>query len=118
MKTDLTPAASTSVHEHRHHPRYRWIMPVKVHISNSSAVRGISIELSESGMSALMSEALKVGELVKIEPIAGSKVSAIVRRQNGKICGFEFLNLHWGQVQQLIELSRVLPLHDPKSLNI
>lgn len=119
MNGDLaTSQASVAIADRRRHPRYRWIMPVYVSLGSRSLVRGITIEMSESGMSALMSESLKVGELVKIEPIAGSKVSGIVRRQNGKICGFEFLNLSWPQVQQLLEISRVLPLYDPKSLDI
>lgn len=87
-------------------------------LGGKRTVLGISIEMSESGMSALMSEDLGVGERVHIEPIAGGKVLALVRRQTGKVYGFEFIDLASAQVQQLREICKGLPAYNPRSLNI
>lgn len=104
--------------DRRRHPRYRWSEPVWVCVSSGPGVRGMSIELSETGMSALLSESLRLGEIVKIAPVAGGKASAVVRRHNGKIYGFEFLNLTWPQVREIARTCDNLPLYDPRTLNI
>lgn len=78
----------------------------------------MSIEISETGMSAVMSESLRVGEIVRVDAIGGGKASAIVRRQNGKVYGFEFLNLAWSQAREIVRTCDRLPLYDPRTLNI
>src|SRR5579884_4183260 len=88
--------------DRRRHPRYRWSAPIFVYLSNGSTVRAMSIEISESGMSALLSESLRPGEIVKIGPVPGGKASAMIKRQNGKVYGFEFLNLAWPQLRQIV----------------
>jgi len=119
MKTDLvSKPASTSVSDRRRHHRYRFSAPIAVHISNGSAVPGISLEISESGISVLINHELTVGATVELEPIAGGRVSALVRRQTGKVYGFEFLNLSPAQVQRIVEKCKMLPLYSTKILDI
>lgn len=120
MKTELVPKKEEAVPvpDRRRHPRYRYSVPITVRRASKQNVLGISIEISESGMSALISEALEVGEQVKVEPIAGSRVAAIVRRNAGKVYGFEFSDLTSAQVQQIREICKTLRRYDPRSLNI
>jgi len=81
-------------------------------------VKAVSLEISESGMSALVSGALPVGEAVDLEPIAGSRVSALIRRHNGKIYGFEFLNLTQAQVRQIAQDCKALPKFQTRVLDV
>jgi len=78
----------------------------------------MSIELSESGMSAVISDALEVGEMVKIEPVANSRASAVVRRRTGKVYGFEFIDLSPAHAQKIREVCKCLYRYQPRSLQI
>jgi hypothetical protein len=78
----------------------------------------MSLEISESGVSVLIGDVLTVGETVELEPVAGGRVSALIRRHCGKIYGFEFMNLTSGQIQRIVESCKVLPLYNSKALNI
>jgi hypothetical protein len=71
----------------------------------------VSIEISQSGMSVMTSGELKLGELVDLVPVAGSKVTAVVRRNTGRIYGFEFTELTPEQAQRIVEMCRLLPLY-------
>jgi hypothetical protein len=78
----------------------------------------MSLEISESGMSALISHELTLGAAVELEPIAGGRVSALVRRHTGKVYGFEFLNLAPAPVQRIVENYKMLPLYSSRTLDI
>jgi hypothetical protein len=110
--------ASQGVLDRRRHVRYRFSAPITVHLNGSSAIPGITLEISESGMSALMGTTLVVGDTVELEPVVGGRVSALVRRHNGKIHGFEFLNLTSGQIQEIAEVCKSLPKYQCKTLDI
>jgi len=119
MKTDVVSnTASAGVSDRRRHARYRFSTPITVHPSNRPAMPGMSLEISESGMSVLIGDALKVGEAVRLQPIAGGDVSALVRRQTGKIYGLEFLNLTSAQMQRIAENCKRLPLYRDNTLGI
>ena len=119
MKTGAASSeVSLSVPDRRRHDRYRFSAPVTVHVNGRSAIRGMSLEISESGMSALIGDALVVGDTVELEPVAGSLVSALVRRHSGKIYGFEFSNLTSAQFQRIVEICKSLPKYQCKALNI
>ncbi len=79
---------------------------------------GISIEISQSGISALAGDGLTVGEKVKVEPIAGDRVSAMIVRKTGKIYGIEFLNLTAAQVEKISHSCQLLPLYRRNTLDI
>jgi len=119
MKTDpISNVASASAPDRRRHARYRFSVPITVHSSGHQAVRGMSLEISESGMSAMIGDVLQVGDTVELEPVAGGRVSALVRRHSGKIYGFEFRNLTPAQSRRIVESCELLPLYDSKTLNI
>lgn len=62
--------------DRRRHRRYRFSAPLTIRSADGVVARGISIEISESGLSAITSDSLKVDETVELEPIPGDKVQA------------------------------------------
>ena len=119
MKTEVSSETSPSVPDRRRHVRYRYSIPIQIHSRNGgSVIRGMSLEISESGMSAMISDELTVGDTVELEPIVRCRVSALVRRHHGKIYGFEFLNLTKAQIRGIAKECRMLPTYHGHSLDI
>jgi hypothetical protein len=119
MQTDLkAQEMSERAPDRRRHPRYRLSVPLSIHAEDGVVMRGISIEISASGLSAIIAGPLTLNDTVELEPIAAVKVLALVRRNIGKIYGFEFLNLTAEQTQRIIESCKLLPLYRGKSLGI
>jgi len=81
-------------------------------------MRGISIEISGSGISAITADSLKVNDTVELEPILASKVQALVRHNIGRVYGFEFLNLTVEQAQRISDRCKCLPRYQGTSLGI
>jgi hypothetical protein len=101
MNTISLDERNASGIDRRRHRRYRWSVPIKLHLSDGNSYDGLSIEISESGISATTVAVLVAGDLVQVEPIAGSKVNATVRHTAGRIYGFEFLNMTSEQVERI-----------------
>ena len=119
MQADLSSdMPSEVVPDRRRHPRYRFSIPITIRSTNGLAMQGITIEISQSGMSAITADALTVNETVELEPITAGKVSAMVHRAVGRVYGFEFLNLTPEQGQKITEICKSLPLYRGKSLGI
>jgi len=105
-------------HDRRRHARYRMTAPIAIASPDGSTLRGLTIEMSESGLSAAISAPLKVGDQVIIDAIGGAKATAMVRRITGRVYGFEFSELGEEQRQWIVEKCRTLPLYLGDSLNI
>ena len=119
MKTDIElREVSETSSDRRRHRRYRSSVPLTIRSANGVVARGISIEISESGLSAIASDSLKVDETVELEPIPGGKVQAVVRSKLGRVYGFEFLSLTAEQTQMIIESCKRLPVYKGNSLAI
>jgi hypothetical protein len=118
MKTDIEHEVSETSSDRRRHRRYRFSAPLTIRSADGVVARGISIEISESGLSAITSDSLKVDETVELEPIPGDKVQAVVRRKLGRVYGFEFLNLTAEQIQLITESCKRLPVYKGSSLAI
>jgi hypothetical protein len=112
MKTqhDSRPAPKT-LPERRKSPRYWLSVPLTIRASDGSAMPGLSVEISEGGMSAMASGPLKVGERVEMEPVEGGKVSALVRHKLGQMYGFEFVDLSVEQAQRIAQSCRQSGTH-------
>jgi hypothetical protein len=104
--------------DRRRRPRYRFSIPITIRVANGVAISGITIEISESGLSAITADLLKVNDTVELETIAAGKVLALVRRNIGRVYGFEFLDLTAEQVQRIAESCKLLPVYQGKSLGI
>jgi hypothetical protein len=90
---------------------YLLSQPMTIHPSPSMALGGISIEMSESGMSAMVNGVLQVGQTVELEPIAGDRAPALVGHKLGQLYGFEFVGLTQRQVDRIAETCKKLGRH-------
>jgi hypothetical protein len=77
---------------------------------DGSTSSGMSFEMSQSGLSAVINAELRIGEQVELSTIAGYRLSAVVRHNQDKFYGFEFLNLTPDQSQKLADYFKQLPL--------
>jgi PilZ domain-containing protein len=77
----------------RRAPRIRLEVEVNIHSSKAGLVPGRTVDVSESGISALLPVELPIGEVVKLEIASRLKpvrVGAVVRNRNASRYGFEF----------------------------
>lgn len=88
---------SGSIHdfvEARRHPRFKLEVSIRVYPRDCPVVRGDTVDISESGVSAMLREEVPVGELVRLEltlPIGDVEVLAMVRQRNAFRYGFQFV---------------------------
>lgn len=119
MPTEPDTQASPEAHvDRRRHPRYRFCAPLTIRLADGESLRAITLEISASGLSAITEQPLRINDTVELEPIAASKVLALVRRNVGRIYGFEFLALSSEQTHQIVESCKLLPRYQGKSLGI
>jgi hypothetical protein len=90
-------------------------MPITVRSADGEIMRAITIEISASGLSAITERSLRLNDRVELEPIAASKVLAMVRHNVGRIYGFEFLALSSEQSHAIVESCKMLPQYRGKS---
>lgn len=100
MQLDTHPVAAAHPNGSiRRHPRALFSVPVTLYRLMPGGVqssRGISLDISEGGMGALVQGDLHVGETLEIDlPLPGRMLSAvvIVRHTSSMRSGFEFLGL-------------------------
>jgi PilZ domain len=101
MSVHLRPAIRThEAHQfNRRHPRILLSVPITVrHLCRGGVRRthGISLDLGEGGLGALVQGDLRVGEMVEIDvhiPERPLNAVAIVRHASSVRSGFEFLGL-------------------------
>ena len=106
--TNAQTSASNSVHltDRRRHSRYRFSEPMKVCRQDGACLDGISVELSQSGMSAMIRGTLTPGDVVRLQPVSGVTTAAVVRHKLGMLYGFEFLELAIDQAARIAERCR------------
>lgn len=87
-------ASNGSLVDARRHPRYRLETDVRIYPRNSAVVRGHTVDISESGISAMLRVEVPIGEVVRLEfslPAADVDVHALVRQRNAFRYGFQFV---------------------------
>lgn len=80
--------------ELRRHPRYQLEVEIRVYARNAEVVRGHSVDISESGISAILRVEVPIGEVVRLEfslPGGDVEVHAMVRQHNAFRYGFQFV---------------------------
>lgn len=92
--------------ERRRHARYRFSEPLTVRRHDGTHLEGMSVEISEGGMSAIINGALRPGDVVQMQPVTGVTTSAMVRHKLGMLYGLEFLGLDNDQVDKIAERCR------------
>jgi len=78
----------------RRHPRFKLEVDVRVYPRNAPVVRGHTVDVSESGISAILRVEVPVGEVVRLEFSVSSgevEVLAFVRQRNAFRYGFQFV---------------------------
>jgi hypothetical protein len=86
-------SGSTNMADRRRHSRYRFSEPIQVCRQDGACLDGVSVELSQSGMSAMIQGSLRPGDVVRLQPVTGVVTAAVVRHKLGMLYGFEFLEL-------------------------
>ncbi|MGA2743969.1 MAG: PilZ domain-containing protein [Candidatus Sulfotelmatobacter sp.] len=90
------------------YPRALFSVPVRLRHLEVGGIRsssGISLDISEGGLGAMVRGGLRAGELVEIDVcIAGCALTAvaIVRYTSGERSGFEFVGLTPEERQQIV----------------
>ncbi len=80
--------------EARRYPRYKLYVEIRVYPRNAPVVRGYTVDISQSGISAMLTMEVPVGEIVRLEfslPGGDVEVLATVRQRNAFRYGFQFL---------------------------
>ena len=95
--------------DRRRHKRFRLSVPVSISGHDASIIPAMTLEISEGGLSAVLVSELRIGDLVKVYPVAGQTLTAQVRHNVGKVYGFEFLNVSEEQVGRLRDVCSKLP---------
>lgn len=85
---------SSEVVDARRHPRYKLEKDIRVYPRNAPVVRGHTVDISESGISAILHLEVPVGEVVRLEfslPTGDVEVLALVRQRSAFRYGFQFI---------------------------
>jgi c-di-GMP-binding flagellar brake protein YcgR len=80
--------------ETRRHPRFKLEVDIRIYPRNSAVVRGQTVDISESGISAMIRTEVPLGEVVRLEfslPLGEVEVHALVRQRNAFRYGFQFV---------------------------
>jgi len=115
-----TLARSREYHVRRREPRYVSTIPVALQRFlrfGPFLTRGMSLDISVRGMSALVCGAPRVGETVVISlslPVTPVEVLATVRHSSDAKCGFEFYPLSPIAQQGIQEWIHELKKHEDK----
>ena len=96
--------------ERRKHSRHRFIERLYIGRQDGMWYAAMTYEVSAGGLSAATTADLEVGEVVKLTPVVEKRVDAIVRRKQGAMHGFEFLELPARIEDQIRKLCEGLPL--------
>ena len=80
--------------EARRHPRYKLDTKICIYPRNASVMRGHTVDLSESGISAMLRDEVPIGEVVRLEftvPLGDIEVHALTCQRNAFRYGFQFV---------------------------
>jgi hypothetical protein len=86
--------ATRYVRDARQKPRFPLEVGIQIYPRNSAVVHGYTIDLSESGLAAMLRDEVPLGELVRLEftlPLGKVEILALVRQRNAFRFGFQFV---------------------------
>jgi len=91
FETNQTPAQAREMVDARRYPRYKLEVEIRVYPRDCPVVRGYTVDISESGISAMLRVEVPVGEVLRLEfalPLGDVELVALVRHQNAFRYGF------------------------------
>ena len=80
--------------EARRHRRFNLEVQIRIYPRDCPVVRGDTVDISESGISAMLREEIPIGEVVRLEftlPFGEVEILAMVRQRNAFRYGFQFV---------------------------
>jgi PilZ domain-containing protein len=90
------PASSVPGHvDARCRPRFRLQVDITVRSRTSGVLKGYTVDISESGISAILRMEVSLGEIVELDfelPCGPVTILATVRQRNAFRYGFQFLD--------------------------
>jgi c-di-GMP-binding flagellar brake protein YcgR len=78
----------------RRSPRFQLEVDIRVYARNRAVSRGHTVDISESGIAAMLMDEVNLQEIVRLEftlPAGDIEVLALVRQRNAFRYGFEFI---------------------------
>jgi c-di-GMP-binding flagellar brake protein YcgR len=84
----------------RRHPRFKLDVEIRIYPRNRPVVRGHTVDISESGISAMLKVEVPLDEVVRLEfdlPLGSVEVPAVVRQKSAFRYGFQFLEASTAQ---------------------
>lgn len=86
--------------EARRHPRFKLDVDIRVYPRNANVVRGHTVDISESGISAMLRVEVPIGEVVRLEfelPMGPVEIHALVRQRSAFRYGLQFVEASTAQ---------------------
>jgi hypothetical protein len=80
--------------ESRRQPRFKLAVDIVIHSRSSGVLKGYTVDISESGVSAMLRVDLPVGDIVELDfalPSGAVTIYAVVRQRSAFRYGFQFL---------------------------
>ena len=93
-RSQLGSRQSQEVMDVRRHPRFKLEVDIQVYPRDCPVVRGHTVDISESGISAMLRVEVPLGEVVRLEftlPLGAVEVLALVQQKNAFRYGFQFV---------------------------
>jgi hypothetical protein len=78
----------------RRHPRFKIEVDIDIHSRTCGTLKGHTVDISESGISAMLRMEVPLGEVVELDftlPLDPVTIYAVVRQRNAFSYGFQFL---------------------------
>jgi len=94
LGNQLEVSASQPLVDARRCPRYKLNIEIRIYPRNCPVVRGHTVDISESGISAMLLVEVPVGEVIRLEfslPFGDVQVHAMVRQRLASRYGFQFV---------------------------
>jgi c-di-GMP-binding flagellar brake protein YcgR len=94
VRNEIGTGQQSDFVEHRRHTRFKLQIDVCVYARNTSVVRGHTVDISESGISAMLRQEIPVGEVVRLEfmlPPGPVEIHAMVRQRSAFRYGLQFI---------------------------
>ena len=105
--------------DERRRPRFRLETEIRIYPRNCQVIRGRTVDISESGISAILKTEVPVGEVVRLEfdlPLGSVELPAMVRQRSAFRYGFQFVEASTAQEtigRTCRELAMHQSLHQP-----
>lgn len=94
LEAQNQPAARRVLVDARRHPRFKLAIDIVVNSRTGGRQRGHTVDISESGIAAILKFEVPMGEIVELEftlPFGAVVIYAMVRQRNAFRYGFQFV---------------------------